>query len=86
MSVLQQGRHTAFGNGAVVKKASEGTGLQSPELRALLTQMAKESETFDARLRALQDNIIEVKIAARNVMQCARAVAVMADGARPTDA
>ncbi|MDP3554858.1 hypothetical protein [Methylocystis sp.] len=77
MSVLQEGSQTAFGKGAVV---------QSPELRALLTQMAKESETFDARLRALQDNVIEVRIAARNVMQCARAVAVMADGVRPTDA
>jgi hypothetical protein len=87
MSVLHNGRHAAFGNGAVVKQAGEGAGLQSPELRALLTQMAKESETFDQRLLALQDNIIEVRIASRNVMQCARAIACMADKERaPRDA
>jgi hypothetical protein len=79
MSVLQEGRHTAFGNGAVVKKAGEGAGLQSPELRALLTQMEQERQVFDARLLALQDCVIEVRIAAQGVIQCARAVAVMAD-------
>lgn len=61
--------------------AFQAEKFQSPELRALLKQMDKERQTFDERLRTVQVNVIEVKIAAHNVMQCARAIAVYSDGA-----